>query len=448
MFCSNNIYNNSFLSKVTLPFVGLVAVAAISGIALAIIGLTASSGGAFRSIVQLGVTTNGTLLGVSTLLLMVTLGAIIFTCKKRHNHVPTQEIPPQNVDPRVFDNLSPYALSTRPDGLIPALINPIPRPADAGLDAGNLEIEPAPSPIRTNFEAGAILTLCSGIENKQNIPIPHDSAREIFSFLDYDTLMTCREVNKNWRLLAKEMIPKVRPKVHFSPLDHRLYLGINNIRNIPPFPVGIGGILQSQCPFWPDKTVAETHRLILIPGNYNIENCAFTWGQKCKDGIPFFCYLKNDSVNKFVAQESYWILVTKDFVSKDYVQYLPQEEPIGDFVPKLENQSIASQYFLLSLLEATICVVGGLIKSSDQPLVGEVDHQFICKGRQKEMDDSTAPIVGVGHFSNPTSRELPKYLVIGALGHSRVMTTPHFGIAFARIFTPEFEEKAKTRRLF
>ena len=52
----------------------------------------------------------------------------------------------------------------------------------------------------------------------------------------------------------------------------------------PPLPSNIDEILKSPCPFWPDKTIGQTHLLTLIP--------------ETVEGKPFTLNLLNELVQK------------------------------------------------------------------------------------------------------------------------------------------------------
>jgi hypothetical protein len=66
--------------------------------------------------------------------------------------------------------------------------------------------------------------------------------------------------DKNVRLLALRMLGEVEWKHYFG-----------DIEPAPDLPSDINDILDSECPFWPDKKVRNTHLLVLMPATVNEE---------------------------------------------------------------------------------------------------------------------------------------------------------------------------------
>ena len=109
------------------------------------------------------------------------------------------------------------------------------------------------------------------------------------------------------------------PSIAFGKADWGKYFG--DIGLEPPLPKNIEKILNEPCSFWPDKTVKETHLLVLIPNTVNGK--LFTMNyleeliQKPKSGhsTKYRCYI--DSAKEAVGDKSYpshWILMTRDII--------------------------------------------------------------------------------------------------------------------------------------
>lgn len=132
-----------------------VGVLAITGIALAAIGLTAAHGSYFKGIVQLGTTTNGILLGTSLFVFILDLAWMGMLCRK------------QKVTSSLHLGATP---GTSPD----------------------------PSSILSTKE--------NPVEKRSNpIPqLPSEINYEIFSYLDPMTLSRCCQVSKEWKKLASD----------------------------------------------------------------------------------------------------------------------------------------------------------------------------------------------------------------------------------------------------
>src|SRR3981189_1843179 len=93
-----------------------------------------------------------------------------------------------------------------------------------------------------------------------------DIRLEIFSFLAIKDLETCSVVSRAWKSLANDSTlwgRIIRREIAFGKAMWAKYFGDSGIE--PPLPSTIPEILNSRCPFWPDKKVRQTHLLVLIP---------------------------------------------------------------------------------------------------------------------------------------------------------------------------------------
>lgn len=102
------------------------------------------------------------------------------------------------------------------------------------------------------------------------------------------------------------------------------------LENIPPLPLNSDDILQSDCPFWPEKKVWETHEWILV-GSVELLDFGKKVMDKCQEKFPekfpksmrkhpnpiYVNFVDYKLTSKQVGPppvKPYWALVTKDAV--------------------------------------------------------------------------------------------------------------------------------------
>lgn len=137
----------------------------------------------------------------------------------------------------------------------------------------------------------------------------------------------------------------------FSPLDWKKYFDFNFIEEINlEFPIKIEKlktILESQCPFIPDKKIKETHYFFYLPQKINNEPLTIEKWQKMfsKGSQPCFCsylttnawYKEYDFAIKDVTRFS-WLLMFKGITPNSVNKNLKQQlitKPHHYEVPKL-----------------------------------------------------------------------------------------------------------------
>ena len=90
---------------------------------------------------------------------------------------------------------------------------------------------------------------------------------------------------------------------------------------VPPLPKNIGEILNSSCPFWENKTVQETHLLVLIPAqvagkpltlDYLGELIQSPEGYGRKAQYTNYWCKAYPAIGNQSLDRSYWVLMTKD----------------------------------------------------------------------------------------------------------------------------------------
>jgi len=131
-------------------------------------------------------------------------------------------------------------------------------------------------------------------------------------------------VSRNWTALLSslEYTEPIKTMLiaafSFNKLKWEEYIG--NVGKEPPLPADMHQILQSQCPIWPGKTVAQTHMLTLIPKTVNGESLTLklmdSLVQKPKKGnkTKFAKVSSFYGHGKITVNESHWVLMTKDMI--------------------------------------------------------------------------------------------------------------------------------------
>lgn len=100
--------------------------------------------------------------------------------------------------------------------------------------------------------------------------LPDEIILKIFFYLGAMDLGRSLQVDKQWHRIASDeslwrALPP--PEIAFGKKAWAKYFG--NVGEEPPLPLDIYKILKSPCPIWSNKTVEETHKLVLIPGRIN-----------------------------------------------------------------------------------------------------------------------------------------------------------------------------------
>lgn len=140
--------------------------------------------------------------------------------------------------------------------------------------------------------------------------------------------------------IKKASSPAV-PAMAFGKAKWEKYFG--DIGEEPPLPADIDKILQSSCPFWPDKKVEETHLLVLVPQTVDGKPLTLkTLGdlvQKPRQGNEtqyrdFYESVLQEHGNT-PADKSHWILMTRDVLpgsrNKSYAEL---QRLVSDYAQK------------------------------------------------------------------------------------------------------------------
>lgn len=179
--------------------------------------------------------------------------------------------------------------------------------------------KPIPSPIK-NASFSISPTLPTDTDYTKYLP--KEILNEVLSYLDDPKdLARCLRVNKQWNKVANQdgLWEAFFPKEAFGKKEWATYFG--DIGKEPPLPREVYGILNSPCPVYSEKKVAETHTLILIPKTVDGEELTFNkWKVLIKS--PISGNATDFRYDAPIAQEygdksppeTHWVLVLNDVI--------------------------------------------------------------------------------------------------------------------------------------
>ncbi|MBS0649277.1 MAG: hypothetical protein JSS10_08660 [Verrucomicrobia bacterium] len=168
------------------------------------------------------------------------------------------------------------------------------------------------------------------------------------------------------------------------------YLG--DVGEEPLLPSNIQEILQSPCPFWPEKKVQETHLLTLIPKTVNGKpltlNSLEELVKKPRQGQPIkYAFYWGEIKEQYGNQplpSSYWALMTRDVI--------PVRSGHNDPVKLLKelNQKANVQYEVPQLLEAATSIFMEYLRTgkrlySDSPWTYTWCQESVSKHQGKKV---------------------------------------------------------------
>ncbi|MGH7238749.1 MAG: F-box-like domain-containing protein, partial [Candidatus Saccharimonadales bacterium] len=225
--------------------------------------------------------------------------------------------------------------------------------------------------------------------------LPDELLNVIFTYLPGPDLGRCQLVCRDWKeRLASNDLPITTlwkrvffGEVAFGKQQWAKYFG--DVGDEPPLPDNIHAILSSKCPIWPDKYVAQTHMLVLIPAT--IKQTTVVDGKETETIIPLtlnslgtlmkaykklgyttqYDYINFGAVSDHSTtspNKSSWVLMTKDVIpesrSKSY------DDQKAQVLSLCEKSTI--EYQLPNVLDAATCifmkyVTSGICLYSDDP---------------------------------------------------------------------------------
>lgn len=168
----------------------------------------------------------------------------------------------------------------------------------------------------------------------------------------------------------------------------------------PPLPDNIDTILVSSCPFWPDKTIGETHLLAMIPATVN--GSPFTLDvlgalvAAPKSGVyqtqlRYHNSLVREAIGMKSEGRSYWILMTRDVLpSSRSHEYSAQRSFVDDMA-----RTTGIGYTIPTVLEASTAILLHYVRGRGVRLYSEEPATYT---RCLDFVDGPHP-VSVGGFS-------------------------------------------------
>jgi hypothetical protein len=188
------------------------------------------------------------------------------------------------------------------------------------------------------------------------------------------------------------------PEEAFGEKEWGQYFG--GVGTAPSLPSDIDEILNSPCPFWPEKTVKDTHLLVLIPAT--VDGRAFSFdllGELVKHAIgesrpTKYRFCGGDVRAALGAQSpgnSYWVLMTRDVLEGSRSKKYADQRIM---IAALANET-RLPYALPSTLEATTVILSHYVRSGER-LYTDVPWTYT---RCQELVDGQYPVI-VGGFSS------------------------------------------------
>jgi hypothetical protein len=192
----------------------------------------------------------------------------------------------------------------------------------------------------------------TNIVSSTNHSLPNDVIGNIiFRNLSLSTLGTCSLVCKAWKKMAQENIKAFSHPHAFGPKEWYIYFGCRT-RDVPRLPSDIEVILNSQCPFWPNKKVHKTHVLSLIPQTVNGKplNLKFLGELVQKPLKGNASKYRNCLLGEYTdlaAPKSQWVLLTRDVIKESRNMAFAEQQALIQAKPPYEVPTI---------LDITICI--------------------------------------------------------------------------------------------
>lgn len=171
----------------------------------------------------------------------------------------------------------------------------------------------------------------------------------------------------------------------------------------PPLPANIHQILDHACPFWPDKTVKDTHLLVLIPLTVDGELFTLTLLEKLirsteRGGYSTDFCLRNYVIRRLLGgrapRSAHWVLMTKDVLPNSRMQtYEVQRELVASYA---QNRQL--HYDMPYMLETATAILLHYVCTGERLYAGTHGTYTRCK-EQIVYESEDHPVV-VGDFSS------------------------------------------------
>jgi NLR family CARD domain-containing protein 3 len=203
--------------------------------------------------------------------------------------------------------------------------------------------------------------------------------------------------NKDVRLLALKTLGEVEWKHYFG-----------DIESAPDLPSDIDAILDSACPFWPEKQVKDTHLLVLMPATVDgkpftlnllqeLIECSKSGGH----GAQYSWYASGvrEQFGAVSPAASYWLLMTRDVLPESRRKtYAAQQKLIVDHA-----RDTRLPYELPKVLEAATAILTHYVRNgerlySDSPWTYTRCQELILYESEEDPDESGKYPAVVGGF--------------------------------------------------
>jgi hypothetical protein len=188
----------------------------------------------------------------------------------------------------------------------------------------------------------------------------------IFYNLSLPELGACSRVCKAWKELAKKHISAFSYEKAFGPKEWLIYFRAR-LRNIPRLPLNIAEIMNSPCPFWPNKKVYETHLLVLVPQTIRGQPITLrTVEELVKNPLEGYAtqysYFDLGEHTDPDAPPSHWVLMTRDVIKGSRnTSYKDQQTLIQE---RCQEKQVL--YEVPHILDATVCILMEFVRSGSQ----------------------------------------------------------------------------------
>jgi hypothetical protein len=190
--------------------------------------------------------------------------------------------------------------------------------------------------------------------------------------------------------MAEKQINTFSHEKTFGPKEWFIHFG-THLRNVPRLPPDIAEILSSPCPFWPDKTVEQTHMLVLIPATINSQPFTLkklgelVQSPKTGPATKYRSFYLGEYQDNSVPQP-YWFLMSQDILAGSRNEnYETQFEQVATLA-----KETGIPYNIPTVLEAATCVFMHHVSTgkklySDSPLTYTRCQEFYNKKNEWKL---------------------------------------------------------------
>ena len=229
--------------------------------------------------------------------------------------------------------------------------------------------------VAISTDQAASLTHRLAVENEVVYDREQTSSMEPGETQETDTKSVARpiaqvaELSSADRPESSRATPFSVPAPVFGAAEWARYLG--EVGAEPSLPSNIAEILDSPCPFWPDRLVKDTHLLVLIPAAVDSEpfslNLLGELVKSPKSGgyATKYRYYTSDTQAQHGAQSpgtSYWVLMTRDVLEGSRGRtYASQQALVATHASRT-----GLRYELPGALEAATVILSHYVRSGER----------------------------------------------------------------------------------